>query len=161
MISDKILFLDIDGVLNSNRTFYAGMGCGFVSQPSFSKTLDPVAISMLKKLQSKGVTFVLSSTWRIGIDSKDDLERFSKELGLNIHSITPNLLDKNRGYEIDAWFTLQDVEPSKVKYVILDDDEDFHDYQFSHLVHVDPEEGYSFKDFKKTLDILHLNLLTL
>ena len=118
----KILFLDIDGVLNR---------CG--ATPKDARGLEEPKVGLLEWiLQRTGARVVLSSTWR-----KADhlLQRISAVLASRGHPIldcTP-VLDGQpapgsllytsvpRGSEIQAW--LND-NPEVARFVILDDDAD-------------------------------------
>ena len=73
MIQKKnLLFLDIDGVLNCNRTYHASMHLlppHPLNDESLCRrevtTLDPIAVNMLKRLcMDSHVEIVISSTWR-------------------------------------------------------------------------------------------------
>lgn len=150
-----ILFLDIVGVLNSTRTILAHNGqCGG-EVDNFAQYLDPIALKLLRSLSDRGVTFVLFSSWRDRIRNKEDLEAFSKELGIPIHSTTPTYPD-GRGLEIQAWFAEQRIDPETVKYVILEDaghDEE----QRAYLVQTDGEEGFLYRDYLVVCKILKLD----
>ena len=69
----KVIFLDIDGVLNSEnhaKEMYAMMKEGKMTEKKFHKTWDLPYEGTLKPLKrivdSTGAIIVLSSTWRIG-----------------------------------------------------------------------------------------------
>lgn len=152
----RILFLDIDGVLNSTRTIIAHNGqCGGAVD-NFAQYLDPIAIKLLRSLSDQSVTFVLSSTWRHRIRNKEDLETFSKELGIPIHSTTPTCSGE-RGLEIQRWFVERDFDPERVRYVIVDDDDDMLAEQRACLVQTDGEEGFLYEDYLLTCKILELD----
>lgn len=119
MLNTKLVFLDIDGVLNSRRSTYA-----------FSSThrLDPVAMSLLNELlRITGADVVISSTWRLG-RTLDQLFATLTHEGFagNIIGKTPHLGDF-RGQEIDQWLETYkwDHNDPDYKYVIFDDDRDF------------------------------------
>ncbi len=107
----NVLFLDVDGVLNSYRS---------------SKQLDDSMIYHLGKIVSKiDLKIVLSSTWRLYSDSLVELEvRLAKD-GISIFDTTVHLMPEKmsmppveRYFEIQEWLDRHEVE----KFAILDDD---------------------------------------
>ena len=122
----KILFLDIDGVLNSTRTCVA-FG-GYPMELKHIAAFDQVAIRLIQRLcDSAGVQVVLSSAWRLHCDFKD----VGAALGLPIIDRTPSL-SGNRGSEIARWLS---EHPEVEQYAIIDDDGDMLDGQLSRFVH--------------------------
>ena len=120
----KVIFLDIDGVLNCR--FTKGEVCGFVF------VMDS-KIELLKQLiEETGARIVLSSTWREGFyDMQKQIQNRNVELylalkdklwefGLEILDFTPEIVDDNRGAEIDKWLREWDGEQIE-SFVILDD----------------------------------------
>ena len=76
-MTDKIIFLDIDGVLNSVEYRKRIQCTGRVE-------MDPQLLSLLADLVNKtGAKLVISSTWRIGgIDKDSALQTCFKKYGL-------------------------------------------------------------------------------
>lgn len=107
----KVLFLDVDGVLNSKRWFAENASQSAVS-------VDPVALARLRRvIDATGCALVLSSTWRLVPQCVADLE----SLGLVFLDKTPTLHKFHRGEEIFEWLkTHRNVGP----YAIVDDDAD-------------------------------------
>lgn len=119
----KILFLDIDGVLNSQR-FFNTLPHGFTTTRS-DEILDPEAIDRLNKIiRETGAKIVVSSSWRIGL-SLVELQILLKDHGVEgeVIGMTPSINKKGRvrGDEIQAW--LND-HLEVIDFVILDDDSD-------------------------------------
>lgn len=106
----KVLFLDIDGVVNCSSTMQRhGAFIG----------IDPRLAARVKKIKkATGCKIVLSSTWRLNGESRAEVVRH----GLHFIDITPEARSGIRGNEIYAW--LQD-HPEVTRYAILDDDSDF------------------------------------
>lgn len=136
----KILFLDVDGVLNTTK----------------SRSLYALGKPYLKRLQEivekTDAKIVLSSTWR---KSNYHLKRLQNRLsyrGLKIYSHTPNL-GKFRGLEINQW--LKDHFKDGDVYAIVDDDSDMMDYQLKNFFQTDPDYGLT-KNIKHRI-IYHLN----
>lgn len=115
----KIIFLDIDGVLNSEE---------YVRSERFKNKgglidIDSEAVKILDRiLDETGAKIVLSSTWRLDKGSRDKVR---SDVGEFI-DVTPVSVNRIRGNEVNLWLKdRDDVE----RYAILDDDSDFHDYQ--------------------------------
>ncbi len=129
----KIVFLDIDGVLNSWKLWkklgHAQQDLVVVDMDNY---LDPEAIDLLNKLtDATGASIVVSSSWRRAyLGEPQGLTRLADMLkghGIKapIIGMTPakdNAVRNIRGKEIQAWL---DCTPLKVDaFVILDDDSD-------------------------------------
>lgn len=141
----KILFLDIDGVLNSVRSAVAYEG---YPKPSDLLELDDIAINLIKKVCIKTNSFIcLSSTWRYSIK---DIIAFAKEIDLPIIAKTPYKLSSNRGEEIQMWLDKNKVE----KYAIVDDDSDMLKEQLPLFVKVDGKNGLSYENYEALLKLL-------
>jgi len=117
----KILFLDIDGVLNSEASFARRRG---------HEQLDIELMHLFDEIVERtGCKVVLSSSWRHSKTYCEDLESH----GLNTNSFvdrTPCMPRPvgtsheymERGKEIAAWL---EQHPEVERYAILDDDSDF------------------------------------
>lgn len=123
----KVLFLDIDGVLNS-REWYLRNKENIITNSGFmyrhDEELDPKACALVNELcESENLKIVISSTWRKFHTLKEISDMFASR-GLFGHIIgsTPQLRGGYRGQEVDEW--LYD-NPGVTKHVILDDDGDF------------------------------------
>lgn len=144
--SAKYLFLDIDGVLNSNRT----------SLLKVRPEIDPVAVGMINALIEKGVEVVISSNWRLN----NTAEAIKGMLGLTeVIGATPVIPSGCRGVEIATW--LLDSAPAGEKtwsFVILDDmgKDAFLPSQGDRLVQTDCIEGFSYRDYLLILDLFEL-----
>jgi hypothetical protein len=110
----KVLFLDIDGVVNCASTQQRHRG---------AIGIDPYMAFLVGKIQlDTGCEIVLSSTWRLWPETKAEVERQVAKL----YDVTPVLNNDFRGDEVIAWL---DVHPEVTKYAIVDDASDFHDWQ--------------------------------
>ncbi len=143
----KIIFLDIDGVINSLRTCYAFGGYPTdLSEEDMSK-FDWVAISLIRKAcKVQNAQIVLSSTWR----RMYKIEDVAEALGLPIVSRTPCLLSGSRGNEIQNWLNDNLVD----KYCIIDDDADMLDVQKPYFIQTSAKEGFILRDYRKLIEIL-------
>lgn len=155
----KIIFLDIDGVLNNIRTRETFENFVFV---------DDDKILLLKKLIEKtDAKIVLSSSWRIGWRFKEKnshcanedvrlfeaLQRKLEEYEIKLMSYTKHLW--HRGKEIDAW--LNEWNGEKIEsFVILDDmaKENF-DPNSDHLIQTDISKGLTQCNVDEAIKILN------
>lgn len=143
----RVLFLDIDGVLNSTKTCVA-FG-GYPMELHHQQAFDRAAIGLLQRLcDSSGVQVVLSSAWRKHCRWDDA----GKAFGLPIISATPDLCGQPRGAEIAAWLA---EHPEVKEFVILDDDADMLPEQKPRFVQTNPEEGMSWANFCKVCDLFN------
>lgn len=108
----KVLFLDIDGVVNSQAT--AQRHRGFVG-------IDPYMADLVKKIVADtDCKVVLSSSWRVWPASKATV---TKQV-VKLYDATRDFKGKtDRGCEIKDWL---DRHPDVERYAILDDNSDFH-----------------------------------
>lgn len=137
----KILFLDIDGVVNCSSTRQRHRG--FIG-------IDPYMALLVGRisLAVEDLKVVLSSSWRNFGDG--GREEVASQV-LPIFDITPNL-GTIRGEEIKAWL---DAHPEVTKYAILDDDSDMLEEQLPNFFKTTWEEGITTEIAKKVID--HLN----
>lgn len=144
----KILFLDVDGVLNSTRTCVA-FG-GYPMQLDHLAAFDQVAIRLLQRLcDSAGVQIVLSSAWRNHCRFEDAARAF----GLPIIDKTGNG-PSPRGRQIQEWL---DAHPEVERYAIVDDDADMLPEQMPHFVNTSGHDGITWGDFTKLCKLLGAN----
>lgn len=135
----KIVFLDIDGVLNSEPWLRKdGNGKNF----PFGH-LDPTAISLLGDIVGTTESqIVISSSWR-KLFRWQDLAKLLEERGFKYpesiigQTIRMSQRGWQRGYEIDDWVRANHPH----KYIILDDDSDMLDFQKSHFIHTSFKTG--------------------
>lgn len=123
----KIIFLDVDGVLNS-MTHYEKVK-NITKDP-----LDSSCVHLLGEIvRASGAKIVLTSTWRGGWEKDPDqchlqgqiLNRYFQKEGLEIYDKTPNLIVMDgtaRCQEIRRW--IQSC-PYKIESYIIIDDGDF------------------------------------
>lgn len=129
-LEDKIIFLDIDGVLNTPLYM--------IQSKERGRALNPVAIHSLNCLiEATGADVVLSSTWRYN-STPEDMTQTLQEKGFKytIRSFTPRTDRDCRGTEIRMWIDARC--PYKLnfhEYIILDDDSDMLYWQRENFVH--------------------------
>jgi len=122
----KVLFLDFDGVLNSERYFDDRDALIVIPK---SQPICPVAVARVQRIVDEtGAKIVISSSWRLG----DPLERLRSHLtnkGLRaanetVIDVTPWGLGVRRGREIEAWLRNADenADENVEAWVAIDDE---------------------------------------
>ena len=122
----KILFLDIDGVLNSRKFFESQRAIRKSSSYEWKETddIDPESVRHLNHLlKETGAKIVISSSWRVG-KTVDELRDLAAIVGINsslvIGKTTCAHVQGGRGAEIREWVKEhKDID----KFLILDDDD--------------------------------------
>lgn len=140
----KVLFLDVDGVLNS-MTWFA-------SQPPTAVTeVDPAAVRRIQRIVERtGARVVLSSSWRGSDDHPGELEAKLVGAGVPIHGRTPRL-EGHRGDEIRAWLA---VHPEVTAFAIIDDDSDAGEHYPDRFVRTYTRVGMYGKHEKRLVAML-------
>ena len=130
----KIIFLDIDGVLNVYCEGRDQFGCTF--HTNFVENLRNI-------VDKTGAKIVISSSWRTdGLDVMKELWKY-RDLPGEVIDVTPDSYDLinegkfefydqvERGHEIQDWL---DNHKEVTNYVIIDDDNDMLDNQRENFV---------------------------
>ena len=147
MTAERILFLDVDGVLNSVGSVLALGGP--------SDCLDPVSVGLVARLcRETGAKIVVSSTWRIG----RDVERLKEELArAGAPQLAEFIIDKTdtvpgiRGKQIARWLEANDFSG---RYVIVDDDSDMLPEQKPYFVQTCYADGFRARHYTDAMAIL-------
>lgn len=112
----KVIFLDVDGVLNTPK---------LIKKFGYDH-IDPVLVALLARIvRETEARIVLSSTWRIDENNRNMVEAALAQHGLELLGSTPvykkEFLDWVRRHEeIGAWLAENQVS----KFAILDDLDD-------------------------------------
>lgn len=148
-MKNRIIFLDIDGVLNSQDWFCS-------DDPNRGKgNFDPIAINRLNwVIEETDAKIVLSTSWR------NDPKIFDtfKQVGVNgeisgkTDYFATGINYLYRGNEILKWCNEHDDKI--ISYVIIDDDEDMLFTQKDNFVHTDYIHGFTEMDARKAIKIL-------
>lgn len=102
----KIIFLDIDGVLNTSRT--KELVCGGCLG------IEPGKADLIKRIvKETGAKIVLTSTWR----HHPDLSQAVRDQVVEFIGVTRSL-GTERGFEIEEWLI---AHPEVERYAIIDD----------------------------------------
>lgn len=152
----KVLFLDIDGVLNTSNTFQLRSQGGLLIPPCE----DPLELPCLNELDRildtvPDTKIVVSSSWRI-IRKLDQLKEIFRKANFKnfekIIDVTP-ILSERRGHEIQKWLN---KNPLVEQYAIVDDDNDMLDSHQSRFIKTWFHHGGLTKDCAdKIIDVLN------
>lgn len=140
----KVIFLDVDGVLNSEKDLLEAKG---------KSELFDRPLALLKELvESTKAKIVVSSTWRIGCSKSGRNSWYGEEIfktltdrlaeyQMEVYDITPviNKPGVQRGDEIRAW--LENAKEEIDAFVILDDDADMCEFTGTNLVQTSMKTG--------------------
>ena len=163
----KVIFMDIDGVLNTERQQNHCRAEGIAYVDGFGFAFDPVAVAHLEKIvNATGADIVISSSWKVwGLDAMQRMwDR--RNLPGKVIDITPDTASDEMLLSADLDMDLPAVKGSEIKewldtngsqvthYAILDDMEDMLPEQQSHFVQTDPEIGITEDDAKRAIAIL-------
>lgn len=149
----KIIFLDIDGVLNS-EIYYRSVDRTAKDWSRF----DPTAVDLIKKLVNEFFAqIVISSTWRFGAVQLLNSELKKSGLIKYLHKDwkTPQGYPPSKGKEIKEWL---DQHTNISEYVIIDDDESILEEQKSRFVKTDLMNGMKEKHYARAREILIVEL---
>jgi len=137
----KVLFLDVDGVLNTSK----------------SRSLNSLSKPRMRRLQriveQTGCIVILSSTWRKLPDAARLLKSRLRYRNVYIRDYTPVLHNRWRGEEIHAYIEGADYKIDV--YAILDDDKDMLEFQLPNFFQTDPDYGLTDEITEKVIQ--HLN----
>ena len=139
----KVLFLDFDGVMVSDRHQGQLTAIGCPLRDRFGAKFDPVCVEFLKKIiDSTDAGIVVTSTWKMemGLDGIQQMWH-ARNLPGRVIGVTPDIDPIHRGNEIAAWLAVYSEE---CRYAIIDDApfaDFFRQEQLEHLFCVDERTG--------------------
>ena len=153
-MKDSIIFLDFDGVLNTEQ-YQARLAVdGAPKKDAWGPLFDPRAVENLRKIiESTRASIVISSSWRY-------IHRLgSLRMMWEIRELPGEILDTlpcgatyiSRGEDIECWLN-QHGQPN---YVIIDDLDDFYPSQHDRYIEINPIVGISTVDVEKAITILN------
>lgn len=138
----KVIFLDIDGVLNNSTLLYH-YGSEFIDG-DMTELFAKIVLSTEAKV-------VLSSSWRLEDWSRKMVEEALDVYGVEIMDITPSMPRVRRCREIARWLK----EHSEVdEYAIIDDDPNAGVGMEFNFFMTDPEKGLDMKTAKSVISHL-------
>lgn len=137
----NVVFLDIDGVLNSSASLSDGVH------------IVPDKVIMLRRLCTQvKAKIVISSSWRIAHSLQEirTVLRAAGLYGIEVIGVTPISGDGFRGKEIESWLANNDYVS---QYVIIDDDSDFMEYQKPRFVQTNDATGLTYREIDIATDL--------
>lgn len=158
-MSKPVLFLDIDGVLNSR--WWATQSKH--SHGTDAAALDPACCALLRGvLDATGAGVVLSSSWRhvVTLDGMAGLLAQRGCPGVRFIGATPEWVSRgetivrgfeSRGHEIRAWLS---EHPECERFAIVDDDREAR-HASRRFVRTDPEVGLTPRDCARLVALLN------
>lgn len=158
----KVIFLDVDGVLNSTEDMMAYLERTGKKSAGLYEEVELRALKLLKEIVDKtGAEIVVSSSWRYGWTNKHlelggelltKLKDRLGDVGLRIIGTTPILHCTDRGDEIRDWL---ERHPEVESFVILDDDSDMCEFTETNLVKTTNSRGLREEHVIKAIEILN------
>ena len=151
----KVIFLDIDGVLNSEEFLRSIPTDKLVLVPfdeaNFSDNqIDKSKVKLINQIiEETNAEIVISSFWRLGY-SLQGLKDIFNHAGLKgqIIDVTPSIPTEDRNVEIKLWLAHNKVN----KFVVIDDD--LNAEIQGHFVKTSFQEGLIKEHVDKALEIL-------
>ena len=145
---ERIIFLDVDGVLNNGSWAMEMYDKGIRTYRD--DILYEPALERLKRIvDATNAHIVVSSSWRQIPTAYGHLKDWLEKFGMTIWDKTP-YVGGCRGDDITAWFNRNLGEWT---YVILDDDDDM-DGHMDHLVQTDFDVGLIDGDCERAISLL-------
>ena len=165
----KIIFLDVDGVLNSIDDLMEYREKNNIKGSILYDDIADKRVELLKQIvENSNAKIVISSSWRMGWIRNGKPKEYNKEsllyklhtklkeFGLSFIDVTPYLWDENiryrRGDEIKSWL---DSHPDVTHFVILDDENDMNEFTQTNLVQTTYQHGLLQEHVDKALQILN------
>lgn len=168
---NKVIFLDFDGVLNTENYQAKLRQEGKPQWDNFGQIFDPEAVGNLKMILDTvpEALIVINSSWKLeGMDTVKAMWK-ARNLPAKIHSATPDYVPDiscidledydniamlaGKGNEVKQW--LEQNAPKGCTYVILDDMPDFLPEQEEHLICTDPRVGITMENAMEAIGLLN------
>ena len=145
----KVLFLDVDGVLNNGEWASKRYNLG-VRVYKDNLLYEPSLEQLQRILHATGALIVVSSAWRQIPACYSHLQEWLQRYGMEIFDKTP-YVGGERGNDITAWFQRN---PGEWQYAILDDESDMGEH-LTHLVFTDFDTGLTEKEADRCIELLN------
>lgn len=154
MMNRPVIFLDFDGVLNTEQ-YQARLAIdGKPNKDAWGSLFDPRAVENLRRiLDATDAAIVISSSWRWvhHLGSLRMMWEVRKLPGEIIDTIPCGATYILRGEEIECWLD----KHGRPDYVIIDDIDDFYQVQHDRYVETNPIVGITGADAQKAIEILN------
>jgi len=147
-MSERLIMLDVPGVLYSDRSAARLGGTPNTGTLRDVRFFDPIALGFLRRLFGiAGARVVVSDAWRRGTPAA-----IFQQLDLQVEGMTP-AVHGGHAAEIGAW-SAQRAMPGAWVILSTAPAASFSAEQRARLVCVDPAEGLTVDNFRQALDIL-------
>ena len=157
----KIIFLDFDGVMVTDRHLINLTATNSQLRDCYGVKFDPVCVKFLKQIiDNTGADIVATSTWKIllGVNGIQQMWN-ARHLPGNVIGVTPDIDPIHRGNEITAWLNVCSEES---RYVIIDDTpftDFFREEQLEFLFRVDERIGIDESTVREVVEYLNENVI--
>lgn len=153
----KVVFLDFDGVMVTDRYQTQLKKSNYPLRDSFGAKFDPLCVEFLKKIVDRtDADIVVTSTWKIEMKQEGIRQMWNeRHLPGKVIGVTPDINPIHRGDEIDAWV---DECGESCRYAIIDDTpftDFFREEQLQFLFQVDELIGIDGNTVLRVIE--HLN----
>lgn len=157
MNHSKIIFLDFDGVLNTEHHQRQLLYERKAWQDKYGTCFDPEAVKQLQTIVNMThADIVIESSWKyLGLEAMQDMWK-DRQLPGKVIGITPSAISDNilpstdldvldssmlhcKGAEIASW--LHENNMQEVSYVIIDDEYVILESQLPHFILTNPYDG--------------------
>lgn len=151
-MSNKVIFLDYDGVVNTPMWDKEGKHCIY-NHNGDNKVNNFQAVQWVSHFcKNYNYDIVVTSTWRLWENYKECLINGGLREGINIVGRTEVMHNKTRGEEIADWLGHNEVED----FLIFDDEDDVEPFM-DKLVKCDTTKGFGMKEYYQAVDLITAN----
>ena len=161
----KVIFLDVDGVLNSKDDLMIYREKNNIDHCILYAEVEDRPLKLLKEIVDKtSAKIVVSSSWRIGCERSGKesifgnklfikLESRLKDYDMDIYDITPSLGTRTqRGDEIREWLSKNPTD----NFIILDDDSDMCEFlNTEHFIKTTYKHGLTEELKDRAIEVLN------
>lgn len=158
-IVNRYIFLDIDGVLNTSRSYLTRTAAGEPWRDDYGPFFDEESVSNLRLIvDATEADIVIISTWKYkGIDAMHTLWTLREMPGFLL-GVTPEVVSNDfciRSMEIKKWLAQNAPEdPADYRYVIIDDSSIFLPEHKPYLINTSSTVGITSEDAEKAIALL-------
>lgn len=167
----KIIFLDFDGVLNTEYHQRQLQFEGKIWQDRHGASFDPEAVKQLQTIvEMTHADIVIASSWKyLGLEAMQEMWQ-DRQLPGRVIDITPSVVSDSlllsadleqtspaalhcKGAEIASWFN--DNGMKNASYVIIDDEYVIMESQLPHFILTNPYDGLTEELAMRAINILN------
>ena len=167
----KIIFLDFDGVLNTEYHQRQLQFEGKIWQDKHGASFDPEAVKQLQAIVDKThADIIIESSWKyLGLEAMQEMWQ-DRQLPGRVIDITPSVVSDSlllsadleqtspaalhcKGAEIASWFN--DNGMKNASYVIIDDEYVIMESQLPHFILTNPYDGLTEELAMRAINILN------